>query len=113
MSHTDTCGSICPPRRRIGQRDVLGWARLDLRLIQGRQVFAHRARNLGARRRGCDTGALALAWVMNHAQVTAAICGPSRRAEYLGLARQSLTIELDESMLLSIACENVHKAANR
>jgi hypothetical protein len=35
--------------------------------------------------------------VMNHAQVTAAICGPSRRAEYLGLARQALTIELDES----------------
>jgi hypothetical protein len=34
---------------------------------------------------------------MNHAQVTAAICGPSRRAEYLGLARQALTIELDES----------------
>ena len=50
-----------------------------------------------AARRGCDTGALALAWVMSHAQVTAAICGPSRSAEHLGLARQALTIELDES----------------
>ena len=50
-----------------------------------------------AARRGCDTGALALAWVMSHAQVTAAICGPSRRAEHLGLARQALSIELDES----------------
>jgi aryl-alcohol dehydrogenase-like predicted oxidoreductase len=51
-----------------------------------------------AARRGCNTGALALAWVMSHAQVTAAICGPSRRAEHLGLARQALTIELDESV---------------
>jgi aryl-alcohol dehydrogenase-like predicted oxidoreductase len=46
---------------------------------------------------GCNTGALAVAWVMSHAQVTATICGPSRRAEHLGLARQALTIDLDES----------------
>jgi aryl-alcohol dehydrogenase-like predicted oxidoreductase len=50
-----------------------------------------------AARCGCDTGALALAWVMSHTQVTAAICGPSRRAEHLGLARQAVTIALDES----------------
>ena len=50
-----------------------------------------------AARRGCYTGALALAWVMSHVQVTAAVCGPSRRVEHLGLARQALTIELDES----------------
>jgi aryl-alcohol dehydrogenase-like predicted oxidoreductase len=50
-----------------------------------------------AARRGCNTGALALAWVISHAQVTAAICGPSRRAEHLGLARQAVTVELDES----------------
>jgi aryl-alcohol dehydrogenase-like predicted oxidoreductase len=50
-----------------------------------------------AEQRGCDTGALALAWVMGHPQVTAAICGPSHRAEHLGLAKQALTIELDES----------------
>jgi aryl-alcohol dehydrogenase-like predicted oxidoreductase len=50
-----------------------------------------------AARRGCNTGALTLAWVMSHPQVTAAICGPSRHAEHLGLARQALTIELDES----------------
>jgi aryl-alcohol dehydrogenase-like predicted oxidoreductase len=55
-----------------------------------------------ARRCGCDTGALALAWVISHAQVTAAICGPSRRAEHLGLARQALTIELDESAITKI-----------
>jgi len=48
-----------------------------------------------AARRGCDPGALALAWVTNHPQVTAAICGPSRRAEHLRLPRQALTIELD------------------
>jgi aryl-alcohol dehydrogenase-like predicted oxidoreductase len=47
--------------------------------------------------RGCNTGALAMAWVMSHAQVTATISGPSRRAEHLGLARQALTIDLDES----------------
>jgi aryl-alcohol dehydrogenase-like predicted oxidoreductase len=52
---------------------------------------------LEAEQRGCDTGALALARVMGHPQVTATICGPSRRAEHLGLAKQALTIELDES----------------
>ena len=56
-----------------------------------------------AERRGCDTGALALAWVIGHPQVTAAICGPSRRAEHLGLARQALAIELDESARTKIA----------
>ena len=48
-----------------------------------------------AARRDCEAGALALAWVMEHAQVTAAIYGPARRAEHLRLARQALTIALD------------------
>jgi len=46
---------------------------------------------------GCDTGALALTWVIEHPQVTAAICGPSRQAEHLRLARQAIAIELDEA----------------
>jgi aryl-alcohol dehydrogenase-like predicted oxidoreductase len=50
-----------------------------------------------ALQRGVSTGALALAWVMQHAQVTSAIAGPARRAEHLKLAREALGIELDEA----------------
>ena len=49
-----------------------------------------------AAQRGCGAGALALAWVLEHAQVTSVICGPSRRAEHLELARRAIGVELDE-----------------
>jgi aryl-alcohol dehydrogenase-like predicted oxidoreductase len=48
-----------------------------------------------AQQRGCSTGALALAWVMAHALVTAPIVGPRRR-EHLGLLAEALDISLDE-----------------
>jgi aryl-alcohol dehydrogenase-like predicted oxidoreductase len=57
---------------------------------------------LEARRRRCDPGARALAWVIEHPQVTAAICGPSRSAEHLRLARQAIAIDLDEASRSSI-----------
>ena len=49
-----------------------------------------------ADRRQCSTGALALAWVMSHPQVTAAICGPARTGEHLQLAREALAVDLDD-----------------
>ncbi len=56
-----------------------------------------------AERRGCSPGALALAWVINHPGVTSAILGPARRAVHLGLAREAMTIELDEASRCEIA----------
>jgi aryl-alcohol dehydrogenase-like predicted oxidoreductase len=53
--------------------------------------------NRAAARMGCETGALALAWVIGHPNVTAAVCGPARRPEHLKLARAALAIELDDS----------------
>lgn len=45
----------------------------------------------------CSTGALALAWAMNHPRVTAAVCGPAKQAEHLRFLREALAIELSES----------------
>ena len=46
---------------------------------------------------GVSCGALALAWVMSHPQVTSAIVGPSRGAEHLRVAREAQAMEaLDE-----------------
>jgi len=45
---------------------------------------------------GVSAGALALAWVMGHPQVTAPIAGPSRTGEHLRLVREALTVELDD-----------------
>ncbi|MGL3104591.1 aldo/keto reductase [Bradyrhizobium sp. BR 1432] len=51
----------------------------------------------------CSTGALALAWVMHHPSVTAAVCGPAKRAEHLQLVREALAIELNEAERAEIA----------
>jgi aryl-alcohol dehydrogenase-like predicted oxidoreductase len=50
----------------------------------------------GAARQGVSCGALALAWVIQHPAVTAAIVGPSRTAPHLGLAAEALQVRLDE-----------------
>jgi 1-deoxyxylulose-5-phosphate synthase len=49
-----------------------------------------------ARRRGVDTSALALAWVLHHPRVDAAIIGPRNRA-HLDAALAGSTIELSEA----------------
>jgi aryl-alcohol dehydrogenase-like predicted oxidoreductase len=49
-----------------------------------------------AARRGCSMGALALAWVLADRRVTAAICGPGRRAPHLALAAEAATLELSD-----------------
>jgi aryl-alcohol dehydrogenase-like predicted oxidoreductase len=56
-----------------------------------------------AERRGCSTGALALAWVMAQPRVTAPVCGPARTSEHLRLVREALAIELDASDTARIA----------
>jgi aryl-alcohol dehydrogenase-like predicted oxidoreductase len=45
---------------------------------------------------GTSTGALALAWVMSHPQVSAPVAGPARRAEHLKLLREALNTSVDE-----------------
>ena len=45
---------------------------------------------------GVSPGALALAWVMGHPQVTAAVAGPARSGEHLQLLREALTVKLGE-----------------
>jgi len=89
---------LCGRRRRALHRRIPSVAdRCDARRHPHRDFDGIAQLEREAEQRGCDTGALALAWVMDHPQVTATICGPSRRAEHLGLAKQALTIELDES----------------
>jgi aryl-alcohol dehydrogenase-like predicted oxidoreductase len=52
--------------------------------------------------RGVSPGALALAWVIAQPFVTASLSGPSRNPEYLRVAREALTIELDEAEWIEI-----------
>ena len=55
-----------------------------------RSIEALRA---AATERGVDMGALALAWVLSHPQVTAALIGP-RSVEHLGLCVEAIAIHL-------------------
>ena len=50
-----------------------------------------------AKRRRTSPGGLALAWLLGEPNVTAAVVGPARRAEHLQLAREAISIELDEA----------------
>jgi aryl-alcohol dehydrogenase-like predicted oxidoreductase len=49
-----------------------------------------------ARERGTDPATLALAWVVDHPQVAAAVVGP-RRPEHLEPARSALGLRLTEA----------------
>jgi aryl-alcohol dehydrogenase-like predicted oxidoreductase len=49
-----------------------------------------------AEARGVSTGAIALAWLISHEEVTASIIGPARSAPHLRLAAEVLGIDLDE-----------------
>ena len=49
-----------------------------------------------ARARGVDVSALALAWVLGHPRVDAAIIGP-RRPSHLGSALTALSVSLSEA----------------
>lgn len=47
---------------------------------------------------GVAPGALALAWLVRHGDVAAAISGPSRSAPHVGLAAQALTLDLPDDV---------------
>jgi aryl-alcohol dehydrogenase-like predicted oxidoreductase len=49
-------------------------------------------------RRSVSPGAMALAWVIAHPLVTAALAGPCRTPEHLQIAREALSINLDSAM---------------
>jgi aryl-alcohol dehydrogenase-like predicted oxidoreductase len=53
------------------------------------------ALDAAARERGVDMATLALAWVLSHPLVTAAVVGP-RRPDHLDPARDALAVELSE-----------------
>ena len=48
-----------------------------------------------AEARGVSPGALALAWLIHHDDVTALITGPGRTAPHLTVAAEALRVELD------------------
>lgn len=53
--------------------------------------------------RSVSAGAMALAWVLTHPLVTAAVVGPSRTPEHLRLAREVIALPLDPPTRLQIA----------
>jgi aryl-alcohol dehydrogenase-like predicted oxidoreductase len=56
-----------------------------------------RLRDAAERQHGVACGALALGWLLHHADVTAVVTGPSRRAPHLGLASQALEVALSDA----------------
>jgi len=48
-------------------------------------------------RHAVDCGALALAWLLNHRDVTAVVTGPARRSPHLGLAAQAVDVVLSDA----------------
>lgn len=49
------------------------------------------------RRHGVECGALALAWLLHHRQVTSVVTGPARRSPHLKLAAMATTVVLSEA----------------
>ena len=87
---------VPPPDSRLALRP-------DGRMPSTAQFDAIDRLSKEAARRGVSTAALALAWVVAHPLVTAAITGPARSAEHLGAAREALAIELDQESRLEVA----------
>ncbi len=48
------------------------------------------------RRHGVECGALALAWLLHHREVTAVVTGPARRSPHLELAARALEVVLSD-----------------
>ena len=55
-----------------------------------------RLRLQAQRRYGVDCGALALAWLLHHREVTAVVTGPARRSPHLELAAQAVDVVLSD-----------------
>ena len=97
-----TSGGLLTGKYRYGQPPPPG-SRVELRpqpyqhLMTARTFQAIDALRAAAAERGVDTGALALAWVLSHPAVTAALIGP-RRVEHFEpwLAAVSMHLTADE-----------------
>jgi aryl-alcohol dehydrogenase-like predicted oxidoreductase len=63
-------------------------------------------------RHGVECGALALAWLLHHRQVTSVVTGPSRRAPHLELPTLALDVVLSEADFDEIESWFVSAAAN-
>jgi len=56
-----------------------------------------RLRSDAESRHAVDCGALALAWLLHHRDVTAVVTGPARRSPHLGLAAQAVDVVLSDA----------------
>ena len=59
---------------------------------------------------GVSAGAVALAWLMHHDEVTALITGPGRTAPHLQVAAEALRVELDDETVAELT-ESFRSAA--
>jgi aryl-alcohol dehydrogenase-like predicted oxidoreductase len=56
-----------------------------------------RLRSEAERRHGVECGALALAWLLDHREVTAVVTGPARGSPHLDLAAQAADVVLSDA----------------
>lgn len=84
-------GESYPEESRMTLRPGPYAAFEDERTFEGLEAL-----DAAARERGVDMATLALAWVLSHPLVTAAVVGP-RRPEHLEPARAALELELSEA----------------
>jgi aryl-alcohol dehydrogenase-like predicted oxidoreductase len=95
-----TSGGLLTGKYRYGEPPPPG-SRVELRpqpyqhLMNPRTFQAIDALRTAAAERGIDTGALALAWVLNHPAVTSALIGP-RRVEHFEPWLAAVSIHLSE-----------------
>ena len=53
--------------------------------------------SVAERRHAAQCGALALAWLVHHREVTAVVTGPARRSPHLGLAAQAAGVAVSDA----------------
>lgn len=61
-----------------------------------------RLRIMAERQHDIECGALALAWLLHHRQVTALVVGPARRVPHLDLAAQAMKVEMSDDEFAGI-----------
>jgi aryl-alcohol dehydrogenase-like predicted oxidoreductase len=75
---------------------------IDEMLTPGVFDAIDRLRDDAARRHGTACGALALAWLLHHDEVTALVAGPARQAPHLELAANAMNIDLSDEEFAEI-----------
>jgi aryl-alcohol dehydrogenase-like predicted oxidoreductase len=71
-----------------------------------------RLRSNAARRHGVECGALALAWLLHHREVTAVVTGPARGSPHLELAARAADATLSDADFTEIESWFAAAAAN-